>query len=78
MQTDGYQDFLRQVGRRVRAARKMRGLTQEQLGERIGTDRVYIGYIEQARRNASLPTLHALSKALDVDVSYFFLTDDSI
>lgn len=51
---------------RLTAARKDRGWSQEKLAARSGIDRVAIGYIEQGRRNPTLPTLYRLCRALDL------------
>lgn len=60
---------------KVRALRKLRGLTQEQLAER--TDRS-VDAISQIERGVNLPsfdTLDRLSAALDVPVMEFFDTE---
>jgi transcriptional regulator with XRE-family HTH domain len=47
----------RDLGRRIRALRRLRGLTQEQLGERSGVSAKYISELERGVRNPSLETL---------------------
>lgn len=76
MLTYSYSELLWSVGSRIREARKARGLTQEQLAELTGLDRVAVGYLEQGRRAPRLKTLHILAEKLDVDVSYFITIDD--
>ena len=46
----------RSLGNRVADMRISRGLTQFQLAELTGLSRVYIGYIEQGKRNPTLLT----------------------
>jgi len=60
------------IGDRIRSIRKMRGLTQAQLGELAGTKFSYIGDIERGRRNVSLNTLEKIMVALGVDSEQFF------
>ena len=49
--------------------RKARGLSQEQLAERLGMDRVSIGYVEQGRRSPKLATLYGIAEVLGISVS---------
>jgi transcriptional regulator with XRE-family HTH domain len=52
--------------------RRSRNLTQEQVAELIGMDRVSIGYIEQGRRAPKLSTLFSLANVYDVEMQDFF------
>jgi transcriptional regulator with XRE-family HTH domain len=54
-------------GENVRAARKARGWTQEELAHRSGLAPVQISRIERGVREIRLTTLVCLLKALDVD-----------
>lgn len=54
------------VGSNVKAFRKKRGLSQEQLGERMQQPQSYIGGIERGEKNISLDTLERLCLALGV------------
>lgn len=60
------------LGVEVRRRRQAAGLTLEQLAERAGLTPNYIGTIEHGRRDPSLSTLIALSRALNIAVSEFF------
>ncbi|MEV8042478.1 helix-turn-helix transcriptional regulator [Streptomyces griseoluteus] len=51
-------------GDRVRTARQAAGLTQDQLAEQAGLDRVQISEIERGRRDARLSTLLRIESAL--------------
>jgi transcriptional regulator with XRE-family HTH domain len=53
----------------VRAFRKARGLSQEELADRCELHRTYIGSVEREERNVSLSTLEVLSKAIGVSVA---------
>ena len=56
-----------ELGRRVRALREARGWSQEQLGERIGLHRTYIGHIERGEVNPSLSNIVLVATGLEVD-----------
>lgn len=53
----------------LRSLRKLRDLTQEQLAERCGLHRTYVGSVERGERNVTLSSLEAFSKALGVSVA---------
>lgn len=59
--------LLRTLGERVRTRRLSLGLSQEQLAERAGLHRNYIGGIEQGRRNVATINLVRLALALELD-----------
>lgn len=44
-------------------------MTQEDLAEKVGASRVYIGYVEQGRNTPSLEILEKIAKALKVKLS---------
>jgi transcriptional regulator with XRE-family HTH domain len=60
------------VGSKVRELRLQQRLTQEQLGERIGSDGPRVGRIEKGSENPTLETIDKLATALNVDVSHLF------
>lgn len=55
-----------QLGRKVRAVREARGMTQEDLAHRSGLSSVQISRIERGRREIRITTLLQLLRALDV------------
>ena len=63
-------DFARtpnQIGNLIRRARKKRGLSQAQLGERAGLRQETISLIETGHPAAKLDTILALLAALDLE-----------
>jgi transcriptional regulator with XRE-family HTH domain len=56
------------LGDAIRRLRLERGLSQEQLAERAGTDLTQIGGIERGVRNPSYTTLVRLAAALETSV----------
>lgn len=61
-----------QVGNRIRALRKQRGLSQEKLALKAGIDRTYLAGIETGNRNATLLSLEKVAIALDISMRDFF------
>jgi DNA-binding XRE family transcriptional regulator len=62
-------DADRDVGRRVREARKAAGLTQVELGERAGLDQAVISRLERGLHVPRLDTLRRIADALDLSVA---------
>ncbi len=60
------------VGRRLRARRRLLGLTQESLASAVDIKFQQIQKYESGANRVSASRLWALAKALDVPVSYFF------
>ena len=58
----------RDLGRRVRAAREKKGITQERLAELADVGTAHISHIETARTKVSLPTLVKIANVLDVSM----------
>lgn len=57
------------LGQQVRAIRRSRGLTQEQLAEQLSVTPRYLAGIERSERNLSLDSVDALADQLGVTVS---------
>ncbi|MBE7481974.1 MAG: helix-turn-helix transcriptional regulator [Polyangiaceae bacterium] len=57
---------LKRFGQRVREFRRAAGLSQEELAERCGLHRTYIGGIERGERNVGVLNLLQLARALRV------------
>ncbi|WP_082822735.1 helix-turn-helix domain-containing protein [Microbacterium sp. T32] len=60
-------ELQRRLGQNLRAHRHALGLSQEQLAERLGYHRTYIGGMEQGLRNLSLRSLERLAADLELD-----------
>ena len=56
-------------GTRVRERRLALGLTQQELADRAGLHRSYIGEVELGRRNVTLESAAKIAKVLQVDVA---------
>lgn len=54
------------VGERIKEYRKQAGLTQKELGDRLGVSNVHIGQYERGLRNPRLPQLKKIADALDI------------
>lgn len=67
-------DLARYFGSAVRRHRELLRLSQEELADRAGLDRSYIGRIERAEQNASLISLQRISQALGSDLDVMFAT----
>ena len=59
-------------GQSVRAIRVASGLTQEELADRAGLDRSYIGGVERGERNPSLSVIEKIAEGLDVTLAELF------
>lgn len=72
-----YFDKYRMIGLKISYYRKLRGLTQEQLAEKIDKNLAFIGAVEapNVNRTVSLDTLFDIAFALDVP-AYKFLAED--
>ena len=72
-----YFDKYRTIGLKISYYRKLRGLTQEQLAEKIDKNLAFIGAVEapNVNRTVSLDTLFDIAASLDVP-AYKFLTED--
>lgn len=61
--------LLAAFGEALRAQRKERGLSQEELAARASLDRSYVGGVERGERNVSLVNLNKLARALDLTLA---------
>lgn len=64
------------LGRRIKALRSDRGLSQVDLADAAGTSEEWIRKLERGARAPSLATLDAVSRALGVTVSALFAGAD--
>ena len=73
-----YEAEYRQLGLKIAYSRKLRGLTQEQLAEKINRTPAFIGHVEAPNipKAVSLDTLFDISSVLDVPAHKFLLFED--
>ncbi len=60
------------IGENVRSRRTALGLTQEELGERLGLHRTAIGAIERGRTSPTITTLRLIAEALGMRLTDLF------
>ena len=66
------QKTLVKFGSAVREQRKKQGISQEELAERAGVHRTYIGMIERAEKNITLLNIEKVANALKIPIRKFF------
>ena len=73
-----YESEYMQLGLKIAYYRKLRGITQEQLAEKINRTPAFIGHVEAPNINkaVSLDTLFDIARVLDVPVYKFFVFED--
>lgn len=69
----------RQIGLKIAYYRKLRGLTQEELAERVGLTPAYIGHLEAPNipKALSLDALFDIASALEVSPYKFLAFEDN-
>lgn len=67
-----------QIGLKIAYFRKLRGLTQEQLAERVDRTPAFIGHVEAPNisKAVSLDTLFDIASVLDIPAYKFLIFDD--
>jgi len=60
------------LGKRIKELRKIKGLTQEALAEKVNIETGSLSAIESGRHFPSMPTIEKISKILDVEMKSFF------
>ena len=60
------------VARNLRLIRHAKGLSQEELADRAGINRNYVGMLESEQNGATVDMLEKLAIALGVDPAVFF------
>jgi transcriptional regulator with XRE-family HTH domain len=65
------------IGRRIRALRKLQGLTLKRLAERTGLSVPYLSQIENGRVDLNITNLQAISRSLGCPLVSFFVRDNS-
>ena len=72
-----YTEYYRQIGLKIAYYRKLRGLTQEELAEKVNLTPAFIGHLEapNVQKALSLDALFVIADVLEVD-PYKFLRFD--
>ena len=72
-----YNEKYRRIGLKISYYRKIKGMTQEQLAEKIDKNLAFIGAVEapNVNRTVSLDTLFDIAEALEVPPYKFFMDD---
>lgn len=60
------------IGARIKEIRTKKGITQEQLSERMEINPKYLSSIERGKENPTLNTLINLAESLEVDIGEIF------
>jgi transcriptional regulator with XRE-family HTH domain len=61
--------LLVKFGKKLRAERELRDISQEELGRRAKVHRTYIGMIERAEKNITLKNMNKLAGALGLKIN---------
>ena len=65
-------DLKQMIGARIKEIRSKRGITQDQLSERMEINPKYLSSIERGKENPTLNTLLKLSESLEVSLDEVF------
>ncbi len=65
-------DLKQMIGTRIKEIRSKRGITQNQLSERMEINPKYLSSIERGKENPTLNTLLKLSESLEVSLNEVF------
>ncbi|MBR3832138.1 MAG: helix-turn-helix transcriptional regulator [Mycoplasmataceae bacterium] len=68
----GIRKLRNDIGRKLKALRLDRGLSQEKLAELVNMSREHISCIERGKNLASTETLYNLAKFFEIDIKEFF------
>ncbi|QQE74635.1 helix-turn-helix transcriptional regulator [Brevibacillus composti] len=55
------------LGNRIRSFRKLKGLTQQSLAEKMGVSLSFVGSLERGTKTPSEPVLRKIASTLQVD-----------
>lgn len=65
-------DILTRFGKALRKRRVELGISQEQLADKSGLHRTYVGDVERGERNVSLKNVEKLVMALEISIADLF------
>lgn len=61
--------ILKRIGIKLQAARRLKGLTQEQIANKVGITRNYYSQIERGERNPTTTVIVSIIEALGVELT---------
>jgi transcriptional regulator with XRE-family HTH domain len=61
--------LLRALGRRIAKRRQDKGMTQEQLAQKLRVSDTHVSYMERGERGPSLGMLQRIAKVLDTSIA---------
>lgn len=62
----------KKFGERLKELRAQHNLTQEDLADKVGVDRSYMGFLERGEKNPTLEKLKLISRAFKISLSELF------
>lgn len=65
-------EILVKFGKKIMELRNSLGISQEELADKAGLHRTYIGMIERAEKNVTLINIEKIANALDVNIKELF------
>lgn len=65
-------EFTAETGKRIKKWREKRNLSQEELADRAGLYRTYVGHLENARYSPSAYVLYKIASVLKVNIFELF------
>ena len=60
---------LKRIGSKLQAARKIKGLTQQEVADRVGISRTYYSQIENGERDPATTVITTIAKVLEVNIA---------
>lgn len=66
------------IAKNIKKYREQKNLTQKELALKSGYSYAYVRRVEapNCTKNFSIQTIYNLSRALDIDIKYFFIDND--
>lgn len=68
----GLRKLRNSIGRKVKALRLDKGLSQEKLAEHVNMSREHISCIERGKNLATVETLYNMAQFFEIDIKTFF------
>ena len=67
--TESSKQLITYLGYNIRAERVRRGLSQDELSEKVGLHRTYIGNVERGEKNITVLNCSKIAEALNIKLS---------